>query len=55
MADNEVTPVDMASEDEDVGLSADTMAILSQFLKNKEERESLEPSNKCDFEEDWVT
>lgn len=54
MVDNEITPVDTAYEDDDVGLSADTLAILSQFIRDKQERESLEPSNKYDFEEDWV-
>lgn len=54
MVDNEITPVDTAYEDDDVGLSADTLAILSQFIRDKQERESLEPSKKYDFEEDWV-
>lgn len=54
MAENEITPVDVAFKDEDVELPADTLAILSEFLKNKLERESSKTFNKCDFEEDWV-
>lgn len=52
---SEITPVDKAYEDEEVGLPADTLAILNQFLQDKEVRASLKSSQLGDFEENWVT
>lgn len=41
-------------EDDPVELPADTLAILSEFLQNKQEQESSE-TGKDIFEEDWVS
>lgn len=44
-------------EDDPVALSADTLAILNEFLQSKREQESSEsngPDKQDMFEEDWV-
>lgn len=45
------------SDDDDCRLPADTLAVLQEFLKEKELREQAEQSREktgTDFEEDWV-
>uniref|UniRef100_A0A8D8DS20 Protein-lysine N-methyltransferase CG9154 n=1 Tax=Culex pipiens TaxID=7175 RepID=A0A8D8DS20_CULPI len=44
------------SDDDDCRLPADTLAVLQEFLKEKELREQAEQSREktgTDFEEDW--
>lgn len=43
-------------DDDDIQLSAETMAILGEFLIEKEQRECRKSADNCqlDFEEDWV-
>lgn len=49
-----------AFDDDDIKLPADTLAILNEFLRNKNEAEQLELQIDGDnmdkaFEEDWVS
>lgn len=51
-------PVDIIDDDDDdeIRLPADTLAMLAEFLTDKEQREAKESdlTSQCDFEEDWV-
>lgn len=56
MAENDNSSQYTNGEDEELQLPADTMAILNEFLKEKEQRESKESTNSTyEFEEDWVS
>lgn len=56
MTENGHSPQRAIDEDDDIRLSAETMAILGEFLIEQEQRECKKSAVDCqlNFEEDWV-